>query len=381
MKKDNVSGNCEVNLEREDRVLYYYFKGDFVFSNSKKINSYNLKKNLKDIDNLIIDFKDLLKYDSFLVSWLNVVSSYCQHKNIDLKIENMSENANNFYNFLKFQDIKESKFKELKPPFISFFESLGDTFKKFISDGISFLNFFGDTLVSFSKIFWSPGSIRWADFPKHFVLIGINAVPISVLILFLIGLITGYQGALLLRDFGADIYIADAVGIALTRELSPLMVAIIVAGRSGSAFTAEIGSMKVSEEIDALKTMGFNIHDFLVMPRMISMIITLPIVVMFANVIGVLGGLVASLGTLDITMTGYLNRLQVAVDFNDILSGLIKAVIFGFVITLIGCFRGMQVSGGAESVGKYTTSSVVTSIFHIIFIDAVFTILFPILGI
>jgi phospholipid/cholesterol/gamma-HCH transport system permease protein len=312
---------------------------------------------------------------------LNVVSSYCQHKNIDLKIENMSENANNFYNFLKFQDIKESKFKELKPPFISFFESLGDTFKKLISDGISFLNFFGDTLVSFSKIFWSPGSIRWADFPKHFVLIGIDAVPISVLILFLIGLITGYQGALLLRDFGADIYIADAVGISLTRELSPLMVAIIVAGRSGSAFTAEIGSMKVSEEIDALKTMGFNIHDFLVMPRMISMIITLPIVVMFANVIGVLGGLVASLGTLDITMTGYLNRLQVAVDFNDILSGLIKAVIFGFVITLIGCFRGMQVSGGAESVGKYTTSSVVTSIFHIIFIDAVFTILFPILGI
>ncbi|HPD33439.1 MAG TPA: ABC transporter permease [Candidatus Kapabacteria bacterium] len=102
---------------------------------------------------------------------------------------------------------------------------------------------------------------------------------------------------------------------------------------------------------------------------------------MFANIIGVLGGLVASLGTLDITMTGYLNRLQVSVDFNDILSGLIKAVIFGFVITLIGCFRGMQVSGGAESVGKYTTSSVVTSIFHIIFIDAVFTILFPILGI
>lgn len=381
MKKDNPETNCEITLEKVDRNLHFYFKGDFTFANSKKVNSYNLKKNLKDIEKLTIDFADLHKYDSFFVSWLNVVNSFCQAKGIEIQIINMSEEARHFYEFLKFQNVKEPQLKEPKSLTVAFFESLGDNFRRIISDGINFLNFLGDTLISFSKLFWSPGSIRWEDFPKHFILIGINAVPISVLILFLIGLITGYQGALLLRDFGADIYIADAVGIALTRELSPLMVAIIVAGRSGSAFTAEIGSMKVSEEIDALKTMGFNIHDFLVMPRMISMIITLPIVVMFANIIGVIGGLVASLGTLDITITGYLNRLQVAVDFNDILSGLIKAVIFGFVITLIGCFRGMQVSGGAESVGKYTTSSVVTSIFHIILIDAVFTILFPILGI
>ena len=191
MKRDNESGNCVVNLERTDRVLYYYFNGDFVFSNSHKINSYNLKKNLKDINKLIIDFKGLSKYDSFLVSWLNVVSAYCQNRNIELKIQNMSENADNFYNFLKFQNIKEIKFKELKSPLVSFFESLGENFKKLISDGINFLSFFGNTLVSFSKIFWSPGSIRWADFPKHFVLIGIDAVPISVLILFLRGLMTG----------------------------------------------------------------------------------------------------------------------------------------------------------------------------------------------
>ncbi|HOV91503.1 MAG TPA: ABC transporter permease [Candidatus Kapabacteria bacterium] len=381
MKKDKKSSICELKLERTENSLHCYFSGDFVFSNSKIINSYNLKKNLKDINKLIIDFADLDRYDSFLVSWLNVISSYCKNKNIEFQILNMSEEAWTFYDFLKFQKEKFPKLKETKSLIINFFEYLGNTFKKLISDGINFLNFFGDTIVSFSKILWSPGSIRWEDFPRHFISIGINAVPISVLILFLIGLITGYQGALLLRNFGADIYIADAVGIALTRELSPLMVAIIVAGRSGSAFTAEIGSMKVSEEVDALKIMGFNIQDFLVMPRMISMIISLPIVVIFADIIGVLGGLVASIGTLDITMTGYLNRLQVAVDFNDILSGLIKAVIFGFVITLIGCFRGMQVSGGAESVGKYTTSSVVTSIFHIILIDAVFTILFPILGI
>ncbi|MCE5305247.1 ABC transporter permease [bacterium] len=380
MKKEK-SNNCEIKLERSDKAVTCYFTGDFIFSNSKFINSYNLKKELKGAKSLSIDFTNLLKYDSFLVSWLNVVNSYCKNKNIEFKILNISDEANQFYDFLNFQNIKEPKLKEKKSLSVAFFESFGDLIKRLISDGINFLNFLGDNLKSFSKVFWSPGSIRWEDFPNQFILIGINAVPISVLILFLIGLITGYQGALLLKDFGADIYIADAVGVSLTRELSPLMVAIIVAGRSGSAFTAEIGSMKVSEEIDALKTMGFNIQDFLVMPRMISMIISLPIIVMLANIVGILGGLVASIGTLDITMTGYFNRMQVALDFNDILSGLIKAVIFGFVIALIGCFRGMQVSGGAESVGKYTTSSVVTSIFHIILIDAVFTILFPILGI
>ena len=223
--------------------------------------------------------------------------------------------------------------------------------------------------------------MRWRDFPNHFVNSGVNAVPITLLIVFLIGLISGYQGALQLTQVGADIFIADLIGISITRELAPLMTAILVAGRSGSAFAAEIGTMKVSEEIDALESMGFDPIRFLVMPRVMAVVFAMPILVLMTDLAGIIGGLVAGLTTLDITIAGYLNQLHRAIDFYDIFSGVGKGIVFGFLIATVGCFRGLQVSGGAESVGKFTTASVVTGIFLIIFSDALFTFIFQTLGI
>jgi phospholipid/cholesterol/gamma-HCH transport system permease protein len=223
--------------------------------------------------------------------------------------------------------------------------------------------------------------VRWIDLPDIFTKNGVMAVPITVLIVFLIGLISGYQGALQLRQFGADIFIADLVGISITRELSPLMVAILVAGRSGSSFAAQIGTMKVSEEIDALTTLGFDKHDYLVLPRVLAITFAMPILVLICNLVGVIGGLVAAITTLDITLSGYINQLQVALRLGDIFSGLIKSIIFGFLISLVGCYKGLSASGGAESVGKITTGSVVISVFLIIFVDALFTFLLSALGI
>jgi len=202
-----------------------------------------------------------------------------------------------------------------------------------------------------------------------------------VLIVFLIGLITGYQGALQLAQFGADIYIADLVGISITRELSPLMVAIIVAGRSGSAFAAEIGTMKVSEEIDALTTMGFDRMQFLVLPRVLAVTFAMPLLVIICDLAGIIGGLLAGLATLDITISSFLAQLNIALNYAHVFSGIFKSIVFGLLIATIGCFRGFQVQGGAESVGRYTTASVVSGVFLVILTDAIFVFLLSALGI
>jgi phospholipid/cholesterol/gamma-HCH transport system permease protein len=236
-------------------------------------------------------------------------------------------------------------------------------------------------IIKILILFVNPWKMRWKDFPFQFFRSGVAALPIILLILFLIGLVTGYQGAVQLHQFGADMYIADMVGISITRELGPLMTAIIIAGRSGSSFAAEIGTMKVSEEIDALNSMGFDFMRFLVMPRVMSVLFAMPLLTLFADLAGVLGGLVSALAVLDITLTAYINGLQGALDYGDVMGGLFKSMVFGFLIATVGCFRGMQVSGGAESVGKFTTASVVSGIFLIIVADAVFTFIFTSLGI
>ncbi len=340
-----------------------------------------LPKKIGNISKIIINLSNVSKYDTYIFLLTKKIKTFAITQKVELEFIGISNDLANYLNYLENIEVSNSQKRENKRGiFYRFIENSGNIFVKLTLDFILLLTLVGDIFRSGTKLFYSPRSIRWADLPEQFTLIGVNALPISLLIVFLIGLITGYQGALQLKEFGADVFIADLISISITRELGPLMVAIIVAGRSGSAFTAEIGTMKVSEEIDALKVMGFNIVDFLVMPRLVAIIVAMPLIVIIADLVGILGGLIASLTTLDITSVSYFNRMQVSLGLNDIASGLIKSVIFGLVIVVIGCFRGLQVSGGAESVGRYTTSSVVTSIFNIILIDALFTLLFPIIG-
>lgn len=235
------------------------------------------------------------------------------------------------------------------------------------------------TVKTFYWIFVAPfkgKSIRWKSTTEQMVRIGFDSIPIVGLIAFFIGLIIAMQSAYQLQKFGATIYVANLTAVSIIRELSPLLTAIIITGRSGSAITAEIGTMKVSEEIDALQTMGFNPINFLVVPRTIAMLVMLPCLTIISDFIGILGGYVLAMTTLDLTSIRYINQTIDALLFKDLFSGLVKSVFFALIIAKVGAYEGFNVAGGAEGVGKSTTKSVVTSMFLIIAADVFFTFLF-----
>jgi phospholipid/cholesterol/gamma-HCH transport system permease protein len=205
---------------------------------------------------------------------------------------------------------------------------------------------------------------------------GYDSVPIVAVISFFVGIILALQAAYQLRKFGALIYVANLVGVSITRELGPILTAIIVAGRSGSAFAAEIGSMKAAEEVDALVSMGINPVRFLVAPKLIALMIMLPALTIFSDFIGILGGLILSSAALDINPSSYFQQTINSLLVKDIATGLVKAWAFGVVITIVGAYQGFKVQGGAEEVGRRTTASVVASIFLVIVFDLFFTALF-----
>lgn len=218
--------------------------------------------------------------------------------------------------------------------------------------------------------------LRWRSTIDQMVLIGFNSIPIVSVICFFVGLILAMQAAYQLERFGASIYVADLVGVSMTREMGPLLTAIIIAGRSGSAIAAEIGTMKVYEEIDALRTMGFNPIKFLVVPRTLALLIMLPCLTLIADFVGILGGFFLAIFNLHISFIRYLNQTIDALVMKDLITGLIKTLVFAIIIAKIGCYQGFSVKGGAEGVGKATTASVVASIFLIIVADLVCTMIF-----
>lgn len=210
---------------------------------------------------------------------------------------------------------------------------------------------------------------------------GINALPIVGLLSFLIGVVLAYQGADQLERFGAQIFTINLLGVGILREIGGLITAIIVAGRSGSAFTAHIGTMRVNEEIDAMQTMGLNTVDTLVLPRIVGLVVALPLLTFYSDIMGLIGGAVMCYFQLNITIPIFLRQLNEAVNINTLMVGLIKAPVFAFVIALVGCYEGFQVERNAASVGQLTTRSVVESVFLVIVLDAAFSVMFSVLGI
>ena len=203
--------------------------------------------------------------------------------------------------------------------------------------------------------------------------LGAGSAPIVGLVAFLVGLTTALQASYQLRQFGANIYVADLVGISMMRELGPLMAAILVAGRSGAAITAEIGTMQVNEEIDALKLIGVNPLQYLAVPRLYAVTLTQPMLGVMAAIVGILGGFIIGMVSLDLSGNAFLTELLTAVFVDDLLFNIYKSVVFGWIIVVVGVYYGIQVSGGAEGVGRATTHSVVTSIFLIIVVDCAFS--------
>lgn len=243
------------------------------------------------------------------------------------------------------------------------------------------LNFLGLTVIVLLRSLLHPGRIRGTALISQMEQTGLNALPIIGLISFLIGVVLAFQGADQLARFGAQIFTVNLVAVGVLREMAILLTAIIVAGRSGSAFTAQIGTMKVNEEIDAMRTIGLDPMEVLVMPRVIGLMLVLPLLTFYADIMGLLGGAVMVNLTLDISFVRFARQLSDAVTLWSFWIGIIKAPIFAFIIALVGCYEGLMVTRSAESVGRQTTRAVVEAIFLVIVLDAIFSILFSVLGI
>jgi phospholipid/cholesterol/gamma-HCH transport system permease protein len=267
------------------------------------------------------------------------------------------------------------------PPRTSVFEQVGLVAEYLLDELRQAFGFLGEFVLGVAGALRSPATVPWRSVGRLMELAGADGLPILGLIMFLVGLIMAFQSAAQLKQFGADILVADLVGLVIVRELGPLMTAIVVAGRSGAAFAAELGTMKVSEEIDALQSLGLDPYRFLVLPRVVALVLVLPILTALADLIGVAGGLVTSIGMLDLTPRAYLTETRAALDLKDVLSGLFKSVVFGLAVALISCQRGLSTTGGAAGVGRSTTSAVVAILFHLVFLDAMFTVLFHVHGI
>jgi phospholipid/cholesterol/gamma-HCH transport system permease protein len=245
---------------------------------------------------------------------------------------------------------------------------------------VGLLGFFGATLVGFGNVIRRPKRFRFNAVVQRFDVVGVRALGIIGLMSFLIGIVVGQQGAVQLQQFGAEVYTINLIGRITVRELGTLMTAIMVAGRSGSAFAAQIGTMKITEEIDAMRTIGVSPVEALVIPRMLASIVMMPLLAFWAMLMSLLGGGVFVWMVLGIPPATYIQRLQEVVPITDLWIGLIKAPVFGFIIALAGCFQGMLVQGNSEEVGLRTTMAVVQSIFLVIVLDAVFAVFFSSIG-
>lgn len=265
--------------------------------------------------------------------------------------------------------------------FISMIERVGQATVRAAVEGRDLLNFLGHSVIVLARSVVRPSNIRMTSLVHHIEQAGLNALPIVGLISFLIGIVLAFQGAEQLSKFGAQIFTVDIVAQGVLREMGVLLTAIMLAGRSGSAFTAQIGTMNVREEVDAMRTIGIDPMEVLVLPRLWALVICLPLLTFFANIMGLLGGAIMATIVLDVTFFQFARQLSSAVTMWTFWIGLIKAPVFGFIIGLVGCYEGMRVSGSAESVGRLTTRAVVEAIFLVIVLDALFSILFAILGV
>ncbi|MBS0174328.1 MAG: MlaE family lipid ABC transporter permease subunit [Nitrospira sp.] len=262
---------------------------------------------------------------------------------------------------------------------LSIIEQVGKAAVELWRDLQALLTFVGELALTLLRAARHPRLVRWKDAWLVAEQSGVDALPIIALIGVLLGLILAFQSAIPMRRFGADIFVADLLGIAMLREMGPLITAIILAGRSGSAFAAELGTMKVREEIDALRTMGLEPVRFLVLPRVIAAVAMIPVLTVFANLFGLMGGAIV-MRSLGYPLVTYVNQVLSAVTVGDLMGGLLKSFVYGIVVAAVGCLRGLETKTGASAVGQSTTSAVVSGIVLIAIVDGLFAVVFHALG-
>jgi phospholipid/cholesterol/gamma-HCH transport system permease protein len=372
--KDQRSWGYEISDDRKGGMILYL---------TGRMDAANAGAMLRELGPLLhtsapisltVDLADVTYVDDFGVLVLIQLRHMMQDRSGSFSLIHVADRVREILSLLHFDDLTERvPLSKKQAPGI--FVRLGDATLRHINESRYLTSFTGSVFLALLYVCRHPGSLRRDDTLLAMQRTGVDALPIVGLISFLLGLIIAFMSSVQLRQFGADIYVASLVSLAMTRELGPIMTAIIVAGRSGSAYAAEIGTMRISEEIDALFTMGFDPTRFLAVPKIVASLVVVPLLTLFSDVFAILGGLVVGVLMLDLTANAYIAQTFVTLAPFDVFLGVLKSAVFAFLISWIGCFRGFRVRGGAAGVGEATTSAVVSGIFLIIMTDSVFSVI------
>jgi phospholipid/cholesterol/gamma-HCH transport system permease protein len=322
---------------------------------------------------------DINNWDSGLLIFLSKLTSYCKQNNIQVVTDGLPGGVRKLLELAS--STTEARHPAQPGKKENLLSQIGNITLDFAAGVPDALRFLGSAIQSVGRLLAGRAQYNRSDLLYTIQQVGPNALPIVSLISFLVGLILAYMGALQLERFGAQIYVADLVSIAMVREIGALMTAIIMAGRTGAAYAAELGTMQVNEEIDAFKTLGISPMDYLVMPRLLALIFTIPLLTLYAGVVGIFAGIIVGVTVFDLSVYEYYQQTLRALSFKHFVVGMMKGTLYGILIALAGCLRGMQCGRSAQAVGLATTSSVVTSIVWIVIAASLTTIILQKLGI
>jgi phospholipid/cholesterol/gamma-HCH transport system permease protein len=378
---ETVAEQCGLRLHRQaDDTLSIFFAGSW--KSDQGLPPFN--KIQQEIESnpqckhITFDTQELTDWDSGFLTFLIKVFNHCSRQKISVNDGGLPQGAKRLMAIATAVPEKETHKEKVSDPLLS---RVGAQTIEVVHASREVLDFIGEASLAFLKFLVGKARFRRSDLGLIIQDCGAQALPIVSLISFLVGLILAFVGAVQLKLFGAQIYVADMVGIAMVREMGAMMTGIIMAGRTGAAFAAQLGTMQVNEEIDALTTLGIAPMEFLVLPRMLALIVMMPLLWLYADLMGILAGFFVGIGMLDLAPMQYFYQTQAAVDMTNISLGVIKSVIYGVLIALSGCLRGMQSGRSASAVGIATTSAVVTAIVFIIVSDGIFAVICNALGI
>lgn len=375
----------EVLIQNHSAKTNFYWDNNRLFLigkwNLKNLTSFRsfIKKLSISGTKIIIDSSKLENLDTAGAWYIYKLFKYLESKKIAYELENMSMHYQGLLEMVikQAQNTQSTERQKLVNPL----ERIGLATDEFLREALAWLYFIGEVFITFLNTLRHPARLRWNYLWVVLENNGYHALPIVGFLSFLIGVVLTYQIGIELQVYGANIFIINLLGLGIFREFAPLMTAIIITGRTGSAFTAQLGLMKSNEEIDALRTMGHSPTEFLIIPRIIGMMIIMPLLIVWSDIFGILGGMFMAKTQLGISYFDFLSRFPKAVTLTTFLIGMIKAPVFAMIIASVGCFHGFQVSGSSESIGSQTTKSVVMAIFMIIIADAIFSIILSWLGI
>lgn len=363
-------------LSQNKNVLM--LEGEWTIANTTAIEKAIGAVNFADFDlsqTIQVNGNAISKIDTSGAYWMSKFINQIEAKQSKVQLVSFNDHASALIDFISSRTENVTSEDAMPPPKDSLLVRLGKGAYDVKDQVHAFFDFIGHFSIVMGHSLMSPFKIRWKTLWANVQTGGVQALFIIGLLNFLIGIVIAYQGGTILKQYGANIFVVELISISMIRELAPLMTAIIVAGRTGSAIAAQIGTMVVNEEVDALQTIGINPLDQLVVPKALGLVIALPLLTVFADMCSVFGGMVLARDYLDISFAMFLDRIPQVMTVDTLFVGLAKTPVFALIIALTGCYQGFQVKGGADSVGRQTTVSVVQSIFLVIICDALFSIL------